>query len=65
MVIVLNTGSFTTSAARGCVILNGAGVALTLSPAAALKLADQLTDSCATALGQQAMRAAGEPLEPD
>jgi hypothetical protein len=65
MVVVLNTGSVHTAAAKECIMLDGAGVALTLSTAAAMRLADQLTESSATALGQQAMLAAGERLNPD
>lgn len=65
MVVILNTESFQTAVAKGCVMLDGAGIALTLSPAAALQLADQLTESSAAALGQQAMLAAGERLNPD
>jgi hypothetical protein len=38
---------------------------LTLSPAAAIKLADSLIDASAVALGQVAMKEAGLRLKPD
>jgi hypothetical protein len=60
MVVVLNTGSFTTTASKGCVLLDGSGLAITLSPEAALQLADLLTDASTMAFGQRVMKQAAK-----
>jgi len=65
MVVVLDTECFTATSWKSCVRLEGAGIALTLSPAAAIKLADSLIDASAVTLGQVAMKDAGLRLKPD
>ncbi len=65
MVVALDTECFTATPWISCVRLEGAGITLTLSPAAAIKLADSLVDASAVALGQVAMKEAGLRLKPD
>jgi hypothetical protein len=56
MVVVLDTECFSATPWKSCVRLEGAGIMLTLSPAAAIKLADSLIDASAMALGQVALK---------
>lgn len=55
---------FTSAAAEGCVILDGAGVALTMNPERALGIADEMTDAAAEAVGQRKMDEIGRGLKP-
>jgi hypothetical protein len=55
MVEIPRTENFTAHAAKGCVLLDGPGVACTLPPDTALHVADLLTDAATEAIGQRAM----------